>query len=291
MAHPPCSPGWPLHSPSWASCPATCRVPTNAPVPSCSTVGEHRVRAAAPQREPSPRAGLGQSFPDTVNCQAPLWGPGALTCQSQSSLPRKPPSKLFLLCCVVHTHRHSRLTSKHPHPFLPGPAEQPHLTPVHAGAAPYSLVRSTAAERQKARSSCLQAIFGGAEAPFGNHRAERVLQTLEPAARSSRLCQGYQEGGKQETWIPLGGCGRGLSCGFHWLLLLEHWRWFWRPAELHRSRACRRAPAETVLKWPFQVPHPRSCCWNAQPKSQDSKDFERDPGICFRGGGSSSPGG
>lgn len=33
------------------------------------------------------------------------------------------------------------------------------------------------------------------------------------------------------------------------------------------------APAETVLKRPFQDPHPRSCCWNAQSQTQDFKEL------------------
>ena len=94
--------------------------------------------------------------------------------------------------------------------------------------------------------------------------------------------------------MPLRGCGRGPGRGFHWLLLPEHWRCFWHLANLTEAELVIEAPAGTVLKWPFQDLHPRGCCWNTQPPSQDSKDqgqVSKAPGICFRGSGDSSPGG
>lgn len=98
------------------------------------------------------------------------------------------------------------------------------------------------------------------------------------AAGSALLCQaagreGGREGGRrQEAGMPLGGGGRGPGSGCHWLLLPEHWRCFWHLANLTEAEPITGAPVGTVLKRPFQDPHPKNCCWNAQPQGQDTKD-------------------
>lgn len=52
------------------------------------------------------------------------------------------------------------------------------------------------------------------------------------------------------------GSGRGPGRGFHWLFLLGHRRCFWHLANLTEAEPVVGARARTVLKWPFQDPHP-----------------------------------
>lgn len=85
---------------------------------------------------------------------------------------------------------------------------------------------------------------------------------------------------------PVGGHGRGLSCGFHWLLLLEHWRCFWRLQTFTEAE-----PAETALEWPFQDSAPKELLLECPALESVIQKTQRDPGICFRGGGDPHPGG
>lgn len=107
---------------------------------------------------------------------------------------------------------------------------------------------------------------------------ERILQTLRLPGPHFCVRQARREG-EREAGMPLRGCGRGPGSGFHWLLLPEHWRCFWHLANLTEAELVIGAPARTVLKWPFQDLYPKSCCWNAQPPSQNSKD----QGASFKG--------